>query len=239
MLLYCFFLLSLLSPLHAAAAWVCPMHCEGTKSYSAPGKCPVCGMGLEEAGQPAPVPLNSHDYRVEVVLQPKPPLSGQIAQVTLIPKSTHDGSDIRLFSAAARGTLFSEDRVLVERLPESFPKDGHYRAQIKFPGAGNYLLYYEFTPDKGTRQVFPLTVHVEGAAGKPVAHLRQQNSTHEIKVKVAGATGECVLLSEDTTYFARVPIKNKTCSTSVTRKGNYRLWYQAKHGEEAVDLVVN
>ena len=28
--------------------WYCPMHCEGDKTYSKPGDCPVCGMDLVE-----------------------------------------------------------------------------------------------------------------------------------------------------------------------------------------------
>lgn len=29
----------------------CPMHCEGDKKYSTPGKCPVCGMNLIQVGK--------------------------------------------------------------------------------------------------------------------------------------------------------------------------------------------
>jgi hypothetical protein len=28
--------------------WVCPMKCEGGKTYSQQGKCPKCGMNLEK-----------------------------------------------------------------------------------------------------------------------------------------------------------------------------------------------
>lgn len=31
-----------------ATQWVCPMKCEGSKTYPAPGKCPVCGMMLNK-----------------------------------------------------------------------------------------------------------------------------------------------------------------------------------------------
>lgn len=31
-----------------SVAYACPMHCEGDKTYSEPGECPVCGMDLEE-----------------------------------------------------------------------------------------------------------------------------------------------------------------------------------------------
>ena len=29
------------------ATYICPMDCEKGKTYTAPGKCPVCGMDLE------------------------------------------------------------------------------------------------------------------------------------------------------------------------------------------------
>ncbi|GAB4135331.1 MAG: hypothetical protein Fur0041_09300 [Bacteroidia bacterium] len=32
----------------AKAAYECPMHCEGDKTYETPGKCPACGMDLKE-----------------------------------------------------------------------------------------------------------------------------------------------------------------------------------------------
>jgi len=31
-----------------AAAYYCPMECEGDKTYQEPGSCPVCGMDLVE-----------------------------------------------------------------------------------------------------------------------------------------------------------------------------------------------
>lgn len=31
-----------------AAVYQCPMKCEGEKTYDKPGKCPKCGMDLEE-----------------------------------------------------------------------------------------------------------------------------------------------------------------------------------------------
>lgn len=32
----------------ATANYQCPMKCEGDKTYTEPGKCPKCGMDLEE-----------------------------------------------------------------------------------------------------------------------------------------------------------------------------------------------
>lgn len=33
----------------AAGVYACPMQCEGTKTYTAAGQCPKCGMDLELA----------------------------------------------------------------------------------------------------------------------------------------------------------------------------------------------
>jgi hypothetical protein len=32
----------------AAKTYACPMHCEGEKTYTKAGKCPVCKMELQE-----------------------------------------------------------------------------------------------------------------------------------------------------------------------------------------------
>src|SRR4051794_1939673 len=86
-------LLAIPSP--AAETWVCPMHCEGRKTYAAPGKCPVCGMALEREGEPAAPPLNTRDYRVDLSVDPKPPIAGKPATLTLVPRLTRDGSTVR------------------------------------------------------------------------------------------------------------------------------------------------
>ncbi len=36
------------APKPIAAAYQCPMKCEGEKTYDQPGKCPKCGMDLKE-----------------------------------------------------------------------------------------------------------------------------------------------------------------------------------------------
>lgn len=38
-----------------AATFACPMKCEGEKTYSEEGKCPSCGMALEEVA-------HNHDH---------------------------------------------------------------------------------------------------------------------------------------------------------------------------------
>jgi Cu+-exporting ATPase len=40
------------SELHAVK-YICPMECEGDKTYDEPGKCPVCKMNLVPVGKTA------------------------------------------------------------------------------------------------------------------------------------------------------------------------------------------
>jgi Cu(I)/Ag(I) efflux system membrane fusion protein len=41
----------------AAEEYACPMRCEGARTYSEPGSCPVCGMQLEGVAPPGPSAL--------------------------------------------------------------------------------------------------------------------------------------------------------------------------------------
>lgn len=41
-------------PAVKAAAFACPMECQGDTMYVAAGKCPVCGMDLVAKGEPQP-----------------------------------------------------------------------------------------------------------------------------------------------------------------------------------------
>lgn len=42
--------------------YVCPMHCEGDKSYSEPGDCPVCNMHLVPVGEQSPKTSEHHHH---------------------------------------------------------------------------------------------------------------------------------------------------------------------------------
>jgi len=58
-----------------SGAYICPMHCEGDKTYDQPGSCPVCGMFLvpleslakkNKTGDPAPLPVAHHSTEKSV-----------------------------------------------------------------------------------------------------------------------------------------------------------------------------
>ncbi len=68
MFAFLFLLVALIvpTPVFAGDTYVCPMHCEGKKTYEKPGKCPVCGMDLEKETAGGEVKsLNTKDYRVD------------------------------------------------------------------------------------------------------------------------------------------------------------------------------
>ncbi len=44
-----------------AAVYYCPMKCEGDKTYSEPGSCPVCGMDLVKEDADAEHEMESHE----------------------------------------------------------------------------------------------------------------------------------------------------------------------------------
>lgn len=60
---------------YVAKAYQCPMKCEGEKTYDKPGKCPKCGMELQEVklGQHGGVLKESadHEHSVEATLSPQ------------------------------------------------------------------------------------------------------------------------------------------------------------------------
>lgn len=45
----------------AAKTYACPMHCEGEKTYTKAGKCPVCKMELQEVAM-AEIDSTAHDH---------------------------------------------------------------------------------------------------------------------------------------------------------------------------------
>lgn len=228
-------LVLLTSPLVGADAWVCPMHCEGTKTYAKPGKCPVCGMELEKAGEPAK-PLNNRDFRVDQVLEPKPLRAGQEGTLTLIPRHTKDGSVVKKLHESLRATLFTADLTKLDRLKLEALPDGGFQAKVK-PSAGSAAVVVEFTPEGASRQIFPLPIAVDGESAKAAAKPLEVSGAITWSFPSKSKKPEdCLLLREDTTYFERVPVKSVggkfRCQVTPPRAGDYRLFYSGKSGGE-------
>ena len=46
------------------AKYICPMHCEGEKTYDAPGRCPVCNMHLKADGENTDDQHHHHEQHI-------------------------------------------------------------------------------------------------------------------------------------------------------------------------------
>ena len=86
----------------AAPQHVCPMKCEGTKTYAEPGNCPVCGMKLE------PVP-------------PAPPASEGGALAVPASAVLDSGTRRLVYVERSRGLFEPREVVLGPRAGEFFP----------------------------------------------------------------------------------------------------------------------
>jgi acetolactate decarboxylase len=49
---------------HPQTAYQCPMKCEGEKTYSKPGKCPICGMNLAEIKTTSTSPKTNEEIKI-------------------------------------------------------------------------------------------------------------------------------------------------------------------------------
>ncbi len=157
-------------PLAYADTHFCPMKCEGEKTYSAPGSCPVCGMALEKKleGEGAQ-PLNSRDFRVDLVLQPESPKAGEKVKVSLAPRRTLDNSALELEVVHEKPLHLITVTQELDWFSHDHPvkgTDGTWQLEMVFPRAGNYIFYADFVPKGARNQVFPLAFQVQGVRPK-------------------------------------------------------------------------
>jgi YHS domain-containing protein len=142
----------------APAAYFCPMHCEGEKTYDRPGVCPVCKMDLKkqtterftvdvtprggaiEAGKPVALGFTLKD-----------PRGMQVKEV----ESVHE-KPLHLLMVSKDLSWFAHEHPA----PQS---DGTFALTWTFPAGGEYTLFHDFTPKGVGMQVVPVTIKVDGA----------------------------------------------------------------------------
>jgi hypothetical protein len=148
----------------APGTYYCPMHCEGDKTYSAPGKCPVCEMNLKlqtteqysvevkplggklEAGKPATLLFTLKD-----------PRGAPVKSVEIV----HE-MPLHLLMVSTDLSWYAHEH------PELQPDGTFVFKDWTFPAGGEYILYHDFTPKDVGMQVVPVTLKVSGTPSAPV-----------------------------------------------------------------------
>ena len=79
--------------------YYCSMHCEGEKTYTQPGNCPVCGMDLVE--QPSLQPAGQHTCPMHPEIIKDEPGNGPICGMDLVPKEPDEGAEQKAYRQLA------------------------------------------------------------------------------------------------------------------------------------------
>jgi hypothetical protein len=145
------------------AAYECPMHCEGAKTYGGARSCPVCGMALSQVG--------GERYRVEVTpagtIEPgvetaltiriRDPQGAAVTGLEIVHEKL-----VHLLIVSSDLSWFAHEH------PDRRP-DGSFTLRTTFPAPGTYTLFHDFTPPRVGMQVVPVELTVVGTPPPPVA----------------------------------------------------------------------
>lgn len=147
---------------HAHDSYYCPMHCEGSKTYDAPGKCSKCGMNLKKA--------TSDKYTVDV--KPVDAAGGKIEAGKpvkfLFTLKDPTGAPVKTVEIVHEKPLHllmvSKDLSWYAHEHPAIQPDGTFTFAFTFPAGGEYTLFNDFTPKDVGMQVVPVTLKVDGTA---------------------------------------------------------------------------
>jgi hypothetical protein len=150
----------------APAFYHCPMHCEDSKSYAAPGQCPVCKMDLKK--------ITTDKYSVEVKV-----LGGKVEAGTpvtlLFTVKDPTGAvckDLQIVHEKPLHLLMTSKDLswFAHEHPEIQPDGTFVFENFTFPTPGEYMLWHDCTPAGVGMQVIPVSFTVPGTppAAKPL-----------------------------------------------------------------------
>jgi len=137
-------------------SFICPMKCEGTKAYPAPGKCPVCKMALKK--------VSAEQFGVDLRLgaEIKPGTSADVILAFKDPK----GAPVKKFEVVHENQLHllvvSSDLSWYAHEHPTPQADGSFKASLSFPNPGRYILFSDFTPPGVGQQVVKAELTVPG-----------------------------------------------------------------------------
>lgn len=140
-------------------SYYCPMHCEGSKTYDKPGKCPKCGMNLKKA--------TTDKYSVAVKPAGGKIEAGKPASLTFTIKDPTGLAVTKVETVHEKLMhllIVSKDLSWFRHEHPVVQKDGTFTLGFTFPVGGEYFLYHDFTPPNVGQQVVQVPLTVEGAA---------------------------------------------------------------------------
>lgn len=183
-----------------AEAWLCPMRCEGTKSYEAPARCPQCGTPLSLA--------TVASYEAEVTAVPRSLQAETPARLRIV---LHDptGAPVAVDENALDAYVVSADLASFAHGRPVRNQDGTFQLPATFPASGLYTVFLEFAAGRAGVQRAATDVVVSGPP-----HDRERLTSHE--GKVATVDGYTVTMETDGPL---VPLREIACRFSVARDG--------------------
>jgi len=142
-----------------ADAYTCSMHPD--IRTSAPGKCPKCGMALVPV---SPEIIDYYDLKLETSpAAPKPNERVRLRFAVIDPKT---GEQVKQFQVL-HDKLFhlfivSQDMTEFQHIHPTPEADGRFTVETVLPRAGNYKVYSDFYPARGTPQVLQQNLATAG-----------------------------------------------------------------------------
>ncbi|MFB3139219.1 MAG: heavy metal-binding domain-containing protein [Phycisphaerales bacterium] len=153
------------TPLHEQA-YVCPMGCEGYKTYHEPGQCPRCGMKI------TPVSADWPTFTVDIAPRPASIRPNEEVAVEITLKDGDGRVVTKLETIHERPLhliMVSKDLSWFAHEHPNVQSNGSFSLRFTFPNPGEYVLFHDFTPLGVGEQIVPATLRVQGTPPAPVA----------------------------------------------------------------------
>ena len=143
----------------APATYYCPMHCEGTKTYDKPGKCPVCEMNLKKQTSDK-FTMDVKPVGGKIVVGKPATMVFTIKDPTGLPVTKVQEVHEKLLHLL----IVSKDLAWFAHEHPAIQPDGTFTFAYTFPEAGEFVFYNDFTPPNVGQQVVQVPITVEGTA---------------------------------------------------------------------------
>jgi hypothetical protein len=146
----------------ANTKYMCPMRCEGDKSYDQPGRCPVCKMKLKAQASEGPLKLTLAlaDPPADE-LKPLKPTTLKL-QLSLAEPSDQTGALKSLEGASVHLLIASDDLGWFAHEEPRVESDGAMHVRLGLARPGRFLFFADVTEAARLIEVTPLEVIVPG-----------------------------------------------------------------------------